>query len=74
MVVSIVLVVILILLIEWMIDTVKDLIRLVRGDKEDVVTREECHTPFYGSDELASAYDKSLNKNRGGSQNDSITN
>ncbi len=61
-----------ILLIEWIIDIAQDLLRLIRGEKEEVVTGEECQTPFYGSDEMASEYQKVLNQNRGGSQNDSI--
>lgn len=73
-VVAFVLSVVLILVFEWTIDIVKDLIRLIRGNKEEVVTGEECQTPFYGSDEMASEYQKVLNQNRGGSQNDSIKN
>ncbi|ABS83606.1 hypothetical protein 0305phi8-36p045 [Bacillus phage 0305phi8-36] len=71
-IVAFVLSVVLILVFEWTIDIVKDLIRLIRGSKEEVVTGEECQTPFYGSDEMASEYQKVLNQNRGGSQNDSI--
>lgn len=70
--VSSILAVVFIFIFEWTIDIVKDLIRLIQGNKEEVVTGEECQTPFYGSDEMASEYQKVLNQNRGGSQNDSI--